>query len=320
MKFHQFPKNRFSKNPTKPYSFPRNATGSQITGTMKGNIYRLMHGFRRTSTPFPDPEDLAAWVMDLSLRMEPELGSDEKSLSDTWKMALAAATFALDNYDPEHPSILRGSTGGTTSKRPSLLMIKFRELVKIGALNGQSVPQQAEIIGCSDRSVQRLHKRHATEVETVSGNVDHWGDLEPSPEWYVDTTETVDDGVSTRTENDPWDLEFENVFHEANHAGLFTNLTPMEAQPLLTWVDTFDREKEDLKVAQAHVEEIMAGILLDAPESSPEAEDLAPVLWMDDYRKPTREPVDDGVLEAFEAALAESGGTPKWGWEGCQVR
>lgn len=281
MKPHQFPKNRFSKHPTKLYPFPKNATGPEITGTMKGNVNRLLHGFRRTSTPFASPADLAAWVFEVSLKQAPWLASDEKSLSETWKRALVAAEYALDNYDPEHRSIVGGAKGGRTSRKTSPLLAKLREL------EGLSVAQQAVSLDCSERHVKRLRAKLA---EDARAGVT----VEDSAACEV---EAVPEGP----DESPWDLEDEKLFHETKYANLFTD-TSLDL-PIQTWADTYDREAEDLKAAYEHVDHFMDGIVLDAPEESSEARELAPVYWLDDFRKPAPSGPELDIDALFDAAI-----------------
>lgn len=114
------------------------------------NAYRhLWEAYQAEGLDLPSVTELAEWMYALAVHRDARRWVASVDLE---RMAKDAAAVALERYDPQYRA--RAAKGGRHgSRRPTFTYDQLE------AVEGLSIPQQAEALGCSTATISRLRKR-----------------------------------------------------------------------------------------------------------------------------------------------------------------
>lgn len=125
---------------------------THVIRNMGRNALRRIHEVRKATGTMPTVDELETWISDHHPRAQHDF-------EDAERMALDAAVFALDAFDPEEYErrVQRARNGGKVSgykkgrgKRP-----KETTVDQLAAVAHLSIAEQAKALGCSTATVKR---------------------------------------------------------------------------------------------------------------------------------------------------------------------
>jgi hypothetical protein len=120
---------------------------TRVIRWMGRNALRRLREMELAGEVFPEIEELAEWISEHSTQ-----ALSHFDYAKLWEMNVEAAQFALESYDPEY--YVRAARGGSRSKRGAT----YTE-AQLMAVDGLSLREQAEALGCSVATISRIRKR-----------------------------------------------------------------------------------------------------------------------------------------------------------------